>query len=369
MLTRGTCINAEPTVHVTPREQLNRPVTYAYDELKDIIGERPYAYGARYPIYDQYIGMKKGLADPELAPQLQQIGDSLSGVNYPTILNVAGSAYAEAALVSSGPVAEKLQQLELAEKAWMNALILHDKLHDTALDTLAHDVDAPYRYALSLATCPLLKAVAIGNVTKTIRTETYKNVLSIVGRVSDRINELHVNDGSLEERISLSGLMHEGCIMLAGLQDDDDTRITIPSNVRSGDGNHDPSETFDVGVLLLNGDQIRSCVPIEAKTNPTVNDYERYGALIVSRDDLVPKTSGKSEHFLVRAFSAVYHECATPAQVSFVEQATNRLHNKIDKYIISDMSREPMRFGGDGHMHVRCRGVLGSIAAFNALGQ
>ena len=165
----------------------------------------------------------------------------------------------------------------------------------------------------------------------------------------------------------MQGLLHECCIILTLLQDDDPTRIVIPASVRSGDGEYNPTGTHDLALLTLGEGCIESCTPIEAKVTRRMQHRERYTALIVSRNDLLPVTSGKNEGDLVRAYIATYGKCATPNQLSMIEQATNRLRHRVDEYMYDrehesqvghDTSRQPL---------VHCCGVLGKIAAMGAV--
>ena len=338
-----------------------RAISYPLEELRALLTEVNENYYPDYeqsPEYREYLVLEKGLADADAAPVLTRIGDSLSTKNYPQLLHAAGWAYAESALITSAPVDEKLAQLEQAKLAWQEAIILHDRLQGTAFDRFAEYVDLPYRYALSLAMEPLMASIAIGNISRFVKTGVYKNVLDLAEIVIAKQTAL-LAKGERRDSNLLGGFVHELCIILTAMNAND-IGEPLPASVRSGSGKYRPNETHDISLIELCDGKIIGSSAVEGKYEIKKSDIERYDATIICKADLVPEPM-RTEAELIKALRACYNENPSPHQHSITTQAVARLRKKINE------TKEPRKHteatvDTRRTLGVRTSGVLGQIA-------
>lgn len=233
------------------------------------------------PTYSKYLKMNKVLVGNKGAGELIDIGDALATESLPRYLDTAGWAYAEASLAGNDLSAtRKVELVQQAEECWSYALRSYKHLESGEESEWFVEDPTEFRLAINLAYAPLLKSLAIGNVTDAVRERTFADTLAIAQLAAVHM-ELAVKEADQESISAFSGFLHECNALLAFLYMDDPRYIPLPSSARADSGYYHPEQAHDITLLNQHWGRIKNVIPIEIKAAASANDRRRYKALII----------------------------------------------------------------------------------------
>lgn len=261
--------------------------------------------------YRNYLRMDKGLAEGPGSKLLRRTGNILDKEENPDYLEVAGWAFAEAAITDERAIeAARLEWLDRAERSWQHALSVYDGLEQANYAGRWRDDTKPFRFALDLAYIPLMRAMVCGDITDETRHKVASDTLAIA-----QLAEVHMHlaeqQGYAKASGELYGFMHE-CNVLAGiLLLDDSTRVPLPSSSRAGSGIFKPNQTHDISLVHLSSGTIEDVMPIEAKKELRMESINRYKATIVTRTDLTTNPYRGSVEGTLHLMADVFEDRAT----------------------------------------------------------
>lgn len=299
--------------------------------IESFSSSRPHAGHLNNLAYDKYLRIHKVLVRNGGAKLLGELADAMSDEVLPDFLDAAGWAYAESALSDNTLSAvEKIERLALAEENWRKALVAVDSLRGSVLGDLIISDSQPFRLALNLSYAPLMKAIAVGSVTSTVRYKAYADTLAIAQLAIVHQN-LARRDGVSEGVADMTGLVYECTALLALLSIDDPRYIPMPSSPRADSGYYHRDQTHDITILNQHWGDIRKIIPVEIKKHPSGKDRLRYRALIISKNDLVSHKHSNAEA-TIGSFTNVAEGSESQADLDLIDQISSRLKTLLRDY-------------------------------------
>lgn len=282
--------------------------------------------------YDEYHRLHKALVPAGKAERLELIHDALRYETLPDYLDVAAWSAAEVALVDENrPTTERIALIESAETLWQKALANQERInHEERLEYMREDV-ASYRLALSLAFVPLIKAIAVGDITAGVRERVFGDVLA-VAQTAGLQRLLADRHGATETVGDMLGFEHECNAHLALLHMDDPRYVPLPSTARGGSGYDHHRETHDIMVVNQHWGSILKIVPVEVKSKASLNDLKRYEALIIRGKMHLSITGLFTPDHTRTAFAASYEGTATKRESATVSQVTDTMRRLLQLY-------------------------------------
>ena len=282
--------------------------------------------------YHKYLQMHKVFVGESGARKLVEIGDQLSGEELPHYLDAAGWAYAEAGLVLAKESAvSRVELIKAAEECWKQSLQNQQYLLDDRAPGGLYEETGGHRTAMNLAYAPLMKAVAVGNVTTGVRERTFADNLAIT-----QLNNLQLRFATKEhDRDAVAahvGFAHEANAMLTLLGLNDPRYIPLPSSARADTGYYHQNQTHDITVINQHWGDIKKVIPLEIKAKASARDRERYKALIVRGKMHLSVAGSNDPTRTTEAFSNVYNDIATPEDVHIVDHASSTVLNLLKLY-------------------------------------
>lgn len=283
-------------------------------------------------VYDKYLHIHKVLVGNKGAEQLVGIGDELSDASLPRYLDAAAWAYAEAAMASDGTSLEAVQLVSKAESLWQRALFTHkDLVAGEYTGWFEEDRTMEHRMALNLAYTPLLKAILVGNVTKSVRQRTFADTLAIAQLAGVRL-DLAGKESQPAAVSDYSGFLHECNALLALLYLDDPRYIPMPSSARADTGYYHRDQTHDVMVINQHYGHIKKIIPIEVKASASVRDKNRYKALIIRGKMHLSINNNRDARDMLDAFADVFDHSTDKAQQQKVDYASVTVRELLRLY-------------------------------------
>lgn len=291
--------------------------------------------------YHEYVRIHKVLVGTRGAEKLENIAGQLEQESLPVLLDAAGWAFAESALADTRPFQDRMNKIDRAETAWIDALRAHDSLVGSELEDSLLDDDTPYRLALNIAFAPLLRGIVSKNVTKKAMKQTFKDVLNIAELVSVQTH-LSFKEGRGLECCQLSGLTHECNALLAMLYLTDPRYVPLPSTARADSGYYHSTQTHDISVVNQHWGTIKKIIPVEVKKAPSLADRKRYKAVMLSKRDLVYEPHFTA-HSTLSAFAAVYSGENSDFQQQVVDRVTEKVKLRLIEYQRRPRAEMPYR--------------------------
>lgn len=262
------------------RHDTNRPLVddAALEPFLHPINHRTYL---EHPIFDQYLKMHKVTTGISGAKELEVIGRQLETEYMPLYKDAAAWAYAEAGLIDTSLSAlERVRHVVRAEELWEEAARIELAIQSSPYGEFFDEPSAPYRYALPLAFSPLLKALIVGNVTPTLRQQSFVDTVSFGTAVAHEIGRYR-QEGNVSSANLFVGLQHELNALSTLLYLDDPRYIPFPSTARADTGYYHPEQTHDIMVVHQHWGTIRKVIPMEIKAKASRRDRRRYKSLLV----------------------------------------------------------------------------------------
>lgn len=307
------------------------PIEINSDVLQVFSGDRPHFGHLTNPAYDRYLRMHKVQVKNGGARLLEKLAGEMSSEILPDFLDAAGWAYAESALSDSELSAiEKVDRLSIAEMNWQRALQSVDSMNGSELGDLIISDSQPFRLALNIAYLPLMKAIAVGNVTKSVRYRAFADTLAIA-QLAIVHQDLARRDGISEGVADMTGLVYECTALLALLDIDDPRYIPIPSSPRADSGYYHRDQTHDITIINQHWGDIRKIIPVEIKKHPSGKDRLRYMAIIISKNDLVEHKHSTAEA-TIDSYTRATEGCASQADIALMEQVSSNLKGLLRDY-------------------------------------
>lgn len=307
-----------------------------YDALQQVrsgVSAEPYSYDLTpNRAYDEYHRLHKALIPAEQVPRLEGIYKKLRQECLPDYLDVAAWSAAEVALIDEDrPTAARIELLEAAEISWQRALGIQEQInHDERLGYMHEDV-ASYRIALSIAFVPLMKAIAVGDITAGVRERVFSDVLAIA-QTAGLQRLLAERHGAIDTVGDMLGFEHECNAHLALLHMDDPRYVPLPSTARGGSGYDHHRETHDIMVVNQHWGSILKIVPVEVKSKASLNDLKRYEALIIRGKMHLSITGLFTPDHTRTAFAAHYEGIASRRESATVSQVTDTIKRLLQLY-------------------------------------
>lgn len=255
-----------------------------------LVEEQPHYYSYLTPrhaayVYDQ---LEKRLADSYTASTaLLPIGEALRNQRSHRKKMITGWIYAELALAADNfSTDERLDFLNTGVQCWNlahRAFTRHDtqtaRHHNINRDVLPSI--RTLRCRLSLATSGIIAAIASGDATKESRDLLQENMLTVATQADTALVNMQQHADLERHASSYRGFLHEINAMLVINRLRSTSLIALPSLPRSDSGVGERNLTHDIQVLNTRWGQIRNVQPIEVKSDPQEEHYERYTAAIV----------------------------------------------------------------------------------------
>jgi hypothetical protein len=249
-----------------------------YDRPTDLEAGLSYMHP---PSFDRYLRIHKHLVGPASAGLLINIALDLAEQDSPSYRFAAGSAAAEAALVSNERRNVRLGYLDDAEKYWEDAIRernTRDSVLDPELDVTSAAV---YRMLTSHTYLPLMREMVRGYITEETLDDTYDALLKLASQLIFDIDTL--NRSQHHDMASpYVGLVHEVIDLLSLNNFRRPWQIAMPSLYRADHGLHYPEQTHDLQMLDIQWGKIKNVTTIESKASSVVGMNGRYQAVVIS---------------------------------------------------------------------------------------
>lgn len=307
------------------------PINVNDDVVATFSTGRPYMGHLCNPAYDKYLRIHKVLVRNGGARLLGELAEKMSDEVLPDFLDAAGWAYAESALSDDSLSAvEKVHRLSSAEASWQRALHAVDSLRGSTLGDLIISDSQAFRLALNLSYTPLMKAIAVGNVTDTVRRRAFADTLA-VAQLAVVHHNLAKCDGVAEGVADMTGLVYECTALLTLLYLDDPRYVPTPSSPRADNGCYHRDQTHDISIINQHWGDIRKIIPVEIKKHPSGKDRLRYKALIISKNDLVEHKHSTAE-LTLEAYARYAEGDASDVDLDLLDQISTRVKGLLCDY-------------------------------------
>lgn len=308
---------------------------HGYDTLLDVKKDVPprgeWSFSPNRA-YDAYHRMHKVFVGEAGGQKLEDIAETLKNEWTPRYLNAAGWAAAEAALVqASSSALHRVRLIDQATDCWERALIAQEQIHQSEAHEWAREESAPYRLALNLAFAPLMKSLAVGNITDSILEKTFADTLAIAQAATVERNLAHM-EGNYSARGDLVGFGHECNALLALLYMNDSRHIPLPSTARAGTGYEYRDQTHDIVMINQHWGDILKVVPIEIKARASMRDQVRYKALIIRGKMHLSVTGKHLPGHTLDAFAKMYEGYADASAIEITEHAATTMKELLQLY-------------------------------------
>lgn len=284
-----------------------------------------------HPSYEQYLKIHKVFVGPQTATLLETIHEHLSEETMPRYLAVAGWAAAEAALVQTDlSTHRRLALLDASVDCWERAARNQMLLNKGDKPYLVEH-SAPFRFALDIATAPLLKGIVLGDVSDPIQESVFKDCLEIAQANSEAYYAA-VQSGNHDAIADHVGFGYECNALLALNRLKIKSWFAVPALARSDSGHHHPEQSHDLSVIRQKWGDIKSVIPVEIKAAANARAKRRYKSLLV-RGKMHLSEPGKYLHTeTLDAITAVHKGEATKLQAKIADQASEKFIEMLRDY-------------------------------------
>lgn len=280
--------------------------------------------------YEAYHKIHKHLVGPATADRLVNFYESLSQVQRPREMFVAGWAAAEAALVGTNKdIDDRITLAQSARDCWEFALQLETErscesawLRDTTPDTTEQ-----YRYASTLALAPIIEAIPRGIVPKQTLRDCQRDLLR-VAKLNNHDMQQAMQAGVEGRAASHLGLAFEQIGTLGINRLMSGRIVSLFSLARSGTGFYYPQQTHDMMVLNLDKNNISRVAPTEVKSQLRVKFSNRYEAALIGGKMIL----GEDRQMIGQTLDLLQDELAgtvSPEGKSFLEGVSDSIIHSI----------------------------------------
>lgn len=281
-----------------------------------------------HPAFHEYIALQKTAVEPKA---LLNLGNELAQEYMPRYTAAAASIFAEVGLTDEARSSvERCRLIGRAEELWKVSIERGDVIAASEYAASFDEPESTYRHAVSLACTPLMKSIAVGNVTEVTRHGAMRNILSLAELVSDEISAYSAA-GDKDTVSGFVGFAHELNALMALLYMDDPRYVPLPSTARADTGYYHREQSHDIVVVNQHWGTIKKIIPIEVKSRPSQRDRKRYNALLV-RGKMHLSITGSDPRETIHAFARIQKGVADVGDSVSIERMSTAFREMLHLY-------------------------------------